>query len=148
MTKKGPGRPRKHTGGREIKSLSLSPVAAEWLERQPNQSAAVEALIMGHIDPQVDLVVGRNPDLLPFLQEIGVASPEAEQIEHATIEDVEGMVIAGALPLHLACRAEAVVQVDFLASPEERGRLSLDIMRWLWERGKVDIGVYRVEKLS
>lgn len=45
MTKKGPGRPRKHEGGRELKTLSLSPAAAEWLEQQPNQSAAIEALI-------------------------------------------------------------------------------------------------------
>lgn len=141
---KSSGRPRKGAGLAKTFSLRLRPEAAAWLEAQPNMSRAVDELILEHVQPPVDLVVARNPDLLLFFQEIGVASSSAGWINHATREDVEGRVIAGALPLHLAALARAVVQVDFLASPQERGALPLADMRRLWEDGKVKIETFEI----
>jgi len=76
------------------------------------------------------IVVTRHPSLVDLLREEGVISGDVRVIPHATPEDVEGQVVVGVLPLHLAALAREVIVPVLELRPEDRGReLSLDELR-------------------
>ncbi len=145
--KRGVGRPRKDTAHLHA---TVSGASSRWLRAQPGGiSAALERLVAeARAEEIADIVVSRNPDLLTFLRDIELANEHTRQLAHASARDIEGRVVAGALPLHLACLAAGIIQVDFLASAEERGSLDLEVMRRLAEEDRLDVGIYRVERVG
>ena len=80
---------------------------------------------------KVDLVVTRHPALVELLRELGLVGEDVEVVTHVSDPSVlDGRVVAGVLPLHLAARAWEVWEVRLNLRPEDRGReLSLDELR-------------------
>lgn len=95
---------------------------------------------------RVDLVVTRHPALAEYLREQGLVASEVPVVAHVTDPSIlDGKVVAGVLPLFLAGRCKAVVEVQLDIPVELRGKeLSLDQMRQ-YSRG---LYVHRVESES
>lgn len=78
----------------------------------------------------VDLIVTRHPALLDYLQELGFADDTTMVMSHVTAADIEGLVVAGVLPFHLAARARRVLEVPLHIPQEMRGvELTLNQIR-------------------
>jgi hypothetical protein len=77
------------------------------------------------------VIVTRHPALVAVLREEFPQLKDAEVFEHITApSQVEGAVVFGVLPLHLACKAHAVVEVPLNLTPNDRGReLTVEEMR-------------------
>lgn len=79
----------------------------------------------------VDLVVTRHPALVEYLRERGLVDETTPVVSHVTDpSEIEGKVVAGVLPLHLAAACYAVVEIPLALAPEDRGReLSIERLR-------------------
>jgi hypothetical protein len=78
------------------------------------------------------LVVTRHQGLVDYLRETGLIGPDAEVVSH--VDDpakVDGRVVIGVLPLHLAARTLAVVEVPLALTPADReaGHLPVERVR-------------------
>lgn len=73
----------------------------------------------------VDLIVTRHASLVDYLRELGLATDATPVIKHvADAAVLDGKRVAGVLPLHLAARCAAVVEVPINHTPETRARWS------------------------
>lgn len=95
---------------------------------------------------KIDLVVTRHKALIELMIERGICPADVKVISH--IEDpsiLDGKVVAGVLPLHLAARCAAVVVINLRLTAEDRGvELTLDRLRIIAERPEV----FRVAQLD
>ncbi len=77
-----------------------------------------------------EVVVTRHPALVAYLREIGLISPDAEVVTHATPELVRRNHVIGVLPLRLAALTASITEVPLNLPPELRGQeLSLEQVR-------------------
>lgn len=66
------------------------------------------------------VIVTRHTGLVAWLEARGITG---EVIAHATESSVAGKTVVGALPLHLAAKASAVIAIDLPGlKPEQRGQ--------------------------
>lgn len=56
-----------------------------------------------------NLIVTRHEGAIEWLRRQGITG---DVVAHATADDVAGRIVYGALPLHLAAAADAVVAID------------------------------------
>jgi hypothetical protein len=76
------------------------------------------------------LVVTRHQGLVDYLRETGLIGPDAEVVAH--VHDpamLDGRVVIGVLPLHLAARTLAVVEVPLAQTPADRAADHLPVER-------------------
>ena len=86
------------------------------------------------------IIVSRHPATIEFIkQTIGEDLPVVEQ---ATAVDVEGRVVYGNLPLHLAALCHFVVAVEFAGTPPRGREYTLEDMVQAGAR----LAKYTVEK--
>jgi len=80
---------------------------------------------------RVEIIITRHPALVQLLKELGVADEKTELLTHVTDPSVlDGKVVAGVLPLHLAARCKEVWTPELELKPEDRGReLSLEELK-------------------
>lgn len=84
----------------------------------------------------IDLIVTRHTALVALLVERGLAGESTPVISHVSDPSIlDGKVVAGVLPLSLAARCAAVVEVPLDLSPDERGK-ELDLARMREIAGK------------
>ena len=69
-----------------------------------------------------DLVITRHPGLIDVLMEKGLCDASTKIISHATIDDLKDKVVAGVLPLSLACHCKSVVEISLDIPQELRGK--------------------------
>ena len=95
---------------------------------------------------RIDILVTRHPALVQLLREMGLVGDDVQVIPHVTSpEQIRGRVVGGALPLHMAAEAEAIVSLDLSLRPEDRGReLTLDELK---ERF-VGVSIYKVTRIG
>ena len=67
------------------------------------------------------LIVTRHPAAEQFIRQADARFADAPVVANATAEDVAGKIVAGNLPLQLACLAEQVHVVEF-TGPAPRGQ--------------------------
>lgn len=67
------------------------------------------------------VVVTRHSGLVDYLVSKGIIEEDAEVIEHATVEDVQGKHVIGVLPNHLAAEAKAITEVPIHYPEDYRG---------------------------
>lgn len=89
------------------------------------------------------LIVSRHPATIEFLHTECMFLADAPVIESAVAGDVEGKVVYGNLPLHLACKAYAVCAVEFYDQAPRGLEYTLDDMR----RAGAHITKYRVSAI-
>lgn len=78
------------------------------------------------------VIITRHKALAAYLIEIGAVPPNARIVPHAGPEDIRGNVVAGPLPLHLACLAHSLIHVPLDIPPDLRGvELTLEQVRAL-----------------
>lgn len=67
----------------------------------------------------MNIIVSRHPATVAYLrEELGPEWADAPVIDgNATASDVEGAVVAGNLPLHLAALAASVIAIEFSGDP-------------------------------
>lgn len=77
------------------------------------------------------VVTTRHTALVEYLREIGLISADTPVLPHVkSPEEVEGKVVVGPCPLHLAAHAASVVHVPIRWDHDDRGReLTLDEIR-------------------
>ena len=89
------------------------------------------------------LIVSRHPAAVEFIRASCPDFSDAPVIESATADDVRGRIVAGNLPLHLACLADKVYAVEFAGPPPRGAEYGLAEMRAAGAR----LARYRVERL-
>ena len=91
------------------------------------------------------LVVTRHKALVTYLRERGLIEDWVEVLSH--VEDpsvLDGAIVVGVLPFHLAARCRAIIEIPLDLSPEDRGKeLSLSRLREI----AGDPVMYRVERI-
>jgi hypothetical protein len=65
-------------------------------------------------------IVTRHSAAVEFIRWMDPAFADAPVLASATAEDVEGHIVAGNIPLHLAAKTQAVIAVEF-SGPAPRG---------------------------
>ena len=65
------------------------------------------------------LIVTRHQGLVEVLSSMGITG---KVVAHATLEDVQGKVVIGVLPMHLAAQTVMFGEVTLQLSPEQRGK--------------------------
>lgn len=90
------------------------------------------------------LIVSRHPAAVEFIREQLPEFESAEVMATATQSDVFDRVVAGNLPLHLACCAEAVIAVEFTGVPPRGTEYTIEDMRV----AGAQLRMYRVELLE
>jgi hypothetical protein len=76
------------------------------------------------------LVVTRHNGLVDYLRETRLIGPDAEVVEHVTDPAaLDGRIVVGILPLHLAARSLAVVEVPLALTPADRAAGDLPVER-------------------
>ena len=65
------------------------------------------------------VIVTRHQGLVEVLAELGITG---KVITHAKSEDVQGKVVIGVLPMHLAAQTVMFGEVTLQLSPEQRGK--------------------------
>ncbi len=66
------------------------------------------------------IIVSRHPAAIEFIRSNHMDFKDAPVLATATEEDVAHKIVAGNLPMHLACKAAYVYQVEF-NGPAPRG---------------------------
>ena len=64
------------------------------------------------------IIVTRHQGLVEVLSSMGITG---KVVAHATLEDVQGKVVIGVLPMHLAAQTVMFGEVTLQLSPEQRG---------------------------
>jgi putative CRISPR-associated protein (TIGR02620 family) len=91
------------------------------------------------------VVVTRHPALVQYLVEKGIVPEGTPVLQHAKLEDVEGMNVIGVLPLFLASKAAQVTEVSMDIPVEKRGvELTIEDIRQ-YVRG---VFTYQVEQMG
>ena len=91
------------------------------------------------------VMITRQPAMVEYAREIGLIDESTRVIERATVADVQGMDVIGALPLSLesleqgayvgvipmflAAYAESVTEIPLSLTPEDQGELSIERIR-------------------
>lgn len=90
------------------------------------------------------LIVSRHAGAVEWLRQHSIVG---EVVAHVSgPEQVRGRVVIGALPLHLAAEAEAIISIDMPGlAPEQRGR---DLTPAEMDTAGATLSRYRVERLS
>ena len=65
------------------------------------------------------IIVTRHQGLVEVLSSMGITG---KVVAHATLEDVQGKVVIGVLPMHLAAQTVMFGEVTLQLSPEQRGK--------------------------
>ena len=65
------------------------------------------------------IIVTRHQGLVEVLSSMGITG---KVVAHATLEDVQGKVVIGVLPMHLAAQTLMFGEVTLQLSPEQRGK--------------------------
>jgi len=69
------------------------------------------------------VIVTRHKALVSVVRDEFPQLKDAEVLEHVADPDqIAGAVVFGVLPLHLACKAHAVVEIPLTLTPADRGR--------------------------
>ena len=91
---------------------------------------------------QKTVIVTRHQGLVEWLSRKGITG---DVIPSATVDDVRGKRVVGALPLYLAAEAESVVAVEYICPFEFRGKdLSADQLEELGAK----LSEFRVERIT
>jgi putative CRISPR-associated protein (TIGR02620 family) len=76
------------------------------------------------------VVITRHQALILYLFEQGIVPLDTPVISHGTADDVQGKVVVGPLPLHLAALAESIVHIPLDIPSSMRGvELSIEQVR-------------------
>jgi len=67
------------------------------------------------------LIITRHLALVQYLRESGLVRPDAKHVSYAKISDVVGKHIFGILPLHVACHAEKMTELQLRLPVNKRG---------------------------
>lgn len=69
------------------------------------------------------IVVTRHPALTDYAREIGLVGDDVRVIAHVDDPTVlDGQVVVGVLPMHLAARCAAVCEIPLALTAEDRGK--------------------------
>jgi hypothetical protein len=97
-----------------------------------------------YTDPKGEkVIVSRHPGAIAFIREV-VGWETAPVVEQATAADVVDKVVAGNLPLHLACLCEEVWVVEFTGPPPRGLEYGVEEMRAAGAR----IRMYSVKQVA
>ena len=91
-----------------------------------------------------NVYVGRHPAALEWAKAHGLPEDAKLVVGNATPADVEGRVVWGVVPLHLAAAAAEVHVIEFAGTPPrglEYGRAEMDAAGARWAR-------YRVQRVE
>lgn len=75
------------------------------------------------------IIISRHPAAVQFVREELPQFADAPVLATASEEDVKGKVVAGNIPLYLACLAEQVVAIEFSGPPPRGQEYSIEDMR-------------------
>jgi hypothetical protein len=89
------------------------------------------------------IIVSRHPAAVEFCRRHSPFT-DAPVIEQATPDDVAGKIVAGNLPMHLACLAEMIYAIEFNGAPPRGQEYTVEDM----EAAGARLAAYRVTAVT